>query len=286
MRWRPAHEDHAIERVALTLQFVEPIPQKTWTTLLNGALSKFPQIGFNQTIQNISIVVPPPPFGFSQIVGGQGGMISADQAATATIPGRTFQVVSDNQVREEVTLQREFFIYATSDYQSWAACQERAFSLLAQAIESALATINVNNAKLEYWDRFVFDGPINDADYGQLLRADSSLLPKFGLGINELWHSHIGYFTPTRSNERRLVNFNVDVLDLIDAPVRGPSTPKRSVGLYSMAQDTFQSNDSPQSVSAISSTFDDMHTILKAALGDVITAEAADRIYLNAQVPK
>ncbi|HEX2554204.1 MAG TPA: hypothetical protein VHL98_10910 [Microvirga sp.] len=137
--------------------------------------------------------------------------------------------------------------------------------------------------KLEYWDRFVFDGPAHDVDYGSLLNSASGHLPKFGFETKGLWHSHVGYFAEPGLSSRRLINLNIDAFDVsrsIGAPLEAPEQ-LRSVGIYSMVQDD-QGHRSLASGSDTVSSLEEMHTILKLLLADVITRQAAERISLNA----
>ena len=53
-----------------------------------------------------------------------------------------------------------------------------------------------------------------------------------------------------------------------------------------MTQDTFAPDKSPAHAREIISTLDEMHTILKSVLADVITDQAARRISLNARTPE
>jgi hypothetical protein len=58
---------------------------------------------------------------------------------------------------------------------------------------------------------------------------------------------------------------------------------KRSVGIYSMGQDTMDT-PSPLASSDTVAVVNDLHSILKEVLGDVILSEMAERIGLNGNV--
>ncbi|GJD96913.1 TIGR04255 family protein [Methylobacterium iners] len=292
MRWKPAHDAHAIERVSLSLQFPEPIPSKPWQTLLNAAALEFPAAGFNVTLEEVEINIGQFAGGPGMripIAGAPGFAVGPGQMVQAPIAGRSFQRVVSNEVREEITLSRNGFAYAAVRYDGWASYRERAMSLLARCIDTTLPLVNLQLVKLEYWDRFVFQGPREEVDYAELLRRHSPYLPSFPYGSNQLWHSHVGLFVPSGTSARRLLNLNVDVLDLADNTGTTAEAPtpvgKRSVGIYSLAQDTFSSDGSPSDRSGLVSSFEGMHTILKVALAEVITPEASSRISLNPQAP-
>jgi hypothetical protein len=112
------------------------------------------------------------------------------------------------------------------------------------------------------------------------------LAPSFILRTNELLHAHVGYFDKAASFDRgkRLINLNIDAVDLAEAagakkPSGGPGI--RSVGIYSMAQETFVREASPGTYVDAQSTLGTLHTILKDVLADVIAPDMAERIRLN-----
>lgn len=266
MRWLPAHKDHAIERVATSFKFREALASKSWQRLLTAATVSFQQRGFNSSDVQV---------GFGQPIPG---------IQIAMAPGRVFRAITGNEVHEEVTLAADGFVYSTVLYDSWSRYKHRVMELLGIPLDLALSVVDLASIKLEYWDKFVFEGEPEEADYSELLRPASKHLPHFVFKAKQLWHSHIGYFVETGSSETRLINLNVDVLDLSDSqsrPANASPTPRRSTGIYSMAQDGVLKDQSPNKASETTSTLDEMHTILKEILADVISGQAAQRISLG-----
>ena len=296
MRWHPAHEAHAIERVNLTFQFADAIPPKPWQALLSAISAELPKEGFGNSFDEhepSSTPMPVAPGRQPHIVPGglgplgQFGMLAGMPPIQFVVSGRTFQALNGAEVREEVQLHRRRLAYSATIYNGWEAHRGRALMLLGPYLDRVLPLVSVQIVQLEYWDRFVFDGPASEAAFGELLREGSRYLPNFAFGVDQLWHSHVGHFMPASSGVRRLINVNVDVIDLLDAVPAGlpPGAPalQRSAGVYTMAQDTLDEGLSPNDTAGMVSTLDELHTILKAVVGDVITAEAADRISLNAR---
>jgi uncharacterized protein (TIGR04255 family) len=280
MRWKLAHEDHAIERVSVSFQFKEPLPSKPWQSLISAASQLFPQKGFlvsnQEFVSQVVVSAGPQP--------GKPGASLHDQMPQ--ISGWTFRAASGADVREEVSVRRNQFVYATVLYDGWANFKVRVADLLWHSLDQALPLIEMDAIKLEYWDRFNSLGAPKDANYRELLRNKSKYIPEFTLDESDLWHSHIGFFASPGSSRRRLVNLNVDVLDLIESqmPELGDAPQvQRSVGIYSMVQDTPEPERVGGASTGLESTLDEMHTILKALLADVITDEAAKRISLDAQ---
>jgi uncharacterized protein (TIGR04255 family) len=288
MNWQLAHQDHAIERVSISFQFTEPLPSKLWQSMLSAAETGFQDLGFAGMPGEPGFVLPPPGIqgqpGFEIVIQGGNAVFGLPLGGQG---GRTFRVTAGNEVTEEVSLTRARFAYTATIYEGWTRFRNRSQSLLGRYLDEALSMVGMNLIKMEYWDRFVFDGPPERADYEAILRSDSRHVPHFYSSTNELWHSHVGYFADPGSSQRRLVNVNVDVLDLlqrVEADTQAPNAPRRSVGIYSMVQDTLGAESAPAGGHACVSTLEEMHTILKGVLLDVINDEVAQRISLNAGV--
>ncbi|POR40514.1 TIGR04255 family protein [Methylobacterium sp. V23] len=288
MRWQPAHETHAIERVTVSFMFAEPISTKPWQTLLALASRELLRQGYQAapdaaTIpQNINQNNP----GFAQLIIN----IGTPQAVAGNVAGqmpnsRTFSLIDAGEARDEIVISRGFFLITTSYYRGWADFRARIASVFDVHLNLALNTVNISAIKMEYWDRFVSSEPTEMVDYSDILNRNSKYIPSFGFETGGLWHSHVGVFGNPGSSELRLINLNVDVVDIHEAQaVDGPSdapAQRRSVGIYSMVQDTLKPSAPLESAEGAHSTLDEMHTILKLVLADAITGEAADRIALN-----
>ena len=242
MRWRPAHDAHAIERVSLNFELAELLPTKPWQSLLNEGTELFPKLGLRTTIEEAGstrFVFPGGPLGTPFIM-------SPDLTPDSDAPtmGRVFRHMVAGRVHEEVSLYRNRISYSTSTYGRWQGFRERARELLASLLDQALPLENLSTIRLEYWDRFVFEGSLDEVDYKQLLRQDSRYVPSFPFSTNENWHSHVGYFSPDREAFKRLININIDMIDVTEPSQPGaPATmqvQRRSAGIYSMAQDRIE----------------------------------------------
>jgi hypothetical protein len=284
MRWKPAHDAHAIERVSVTIDLSEPIPLKAWRIISDNAELVFSPEGFSKAagifpgqvvLSGGAQIAPVGQFFF-------GGFDPRMAAEAAAAPPLVFQKAEGADVHEECYLFRERFLYAATRYDRWSRFQGRFSSLFTPALDHALQIVSASSVKVEYWDRFNFDGPSAEANYSELLNAGSDYLPDFSFAGSEMWHSHNGFFR-NNDGQKCLINVNVDVIDVFEAQVALPTTtptPKRSVGIYSMAQD--KSENHPQTATECISTMEGFHTILKGVLDNMLTPEAAARIRLNA----
>ncbi len=288
MPWSPAHPNHAIERVTVLFQFGENVPSRLWESILAQASERSSALGFTSAVDEMEMNFMPLPVGqpapgavFPQMFFGHGG---GNQPAQ-TRAGRTFQVIEDGVVREQLSLRRNLFFYSIPTYTSWIDLRDRIQNLVSSYLDSVMASISLSTMKLEYWDRFVFEGAEEGLSYSELFREGSRNLPAFPFGLTDLWHSHVGYFIPSNSAARRLFNLNVDMVEGTE-PAQGlmPPTPRRrSAGLYSMVQDSYEAQAAPPNWTAMSLILDEMHGILNASVSDTITDGMASMINLNAQ---
>ena len=286
MRWRLAHENHAIERVAVVFQFAEAIPSKAWSALISAADAEMLKSGFLVSpihANHIQFTIPP----LAQQGGNVGLMVMGQEHAGEAFPqNRHFQMARGGEIQEDVTLNRTHFVYQIPVYSRWNPFRDRLMGLLSAHLEAVLPLIALQAIKLEYWDRFVFDGPREQADYSELLRAGSRLVPGLPTDMTELWHSHVGFFAPKGDYVKRLMHLNIDVMDVPDMNQQTSGQApemKRSVGIYSMAQDQFDHTTSPANTTSILPKLNDMHKKLKDVLADVLTEDAATKINLNSQ---
>lgn len=285
MQWKPAHETHAIERVSVTVSFNEAIPSKIWQPLLDAATASLLALGFDS---RSDIGLPPAAARgvmSAHIVFGPGGQVTPGLGENS---GRVFRTSQGND-GEEIYFQRHLLTYATRGYERWKAFYSRFSDALGESIKDILKYVDISVIKLEYWDRFTFDGPIADASYAELLNADAELLPTFPLTTESLWHSHVGYYAaPPFVGARRLINLNLDAVDLPrrqddDAPggeEQQDGQLSRSVGIYSMAQDMLIAPAIPGALPLEINLLDSLHSELKIVIEDVLSAAAAGAISL------
>ena len=91
-------------------------------------------------------------------------------------------------------------------------------------------------------------------------------------------------FTSAEKTERRLINVNLDMLDVAQPPVDGKSPEpeiRRSAGIYTMAEDFINDAhpviDSSDALSRLSQA----HDCLKQVFSDIVTPEIAKKISLS-----
>lgn len=274
MNWQPAHEMHAIERVALTFVFAGSVSTKPWNESAVNALKHLVAEGF------VEVGSPPmPQQGLSLLISARGMEVNPPG-------GRQFMRIEAEQSLEDVNLQRNMLSYATTRYHRWDNYRNRAFQLIGETLEKSLQLESLSSLKLEYWDRFVSDSDLKNVEYGELLRKGSSRIPDFVFGNSELFHVHSGNFLFPDLIARRLINVNVDALDVGKPPNRGGDATtsgllRRSVGIYTMFQDELRPDQSPSTAGETILRLDEMHLGLKELLAGIISDAAIERISLR-----
>jgi uncharacterized protein (TIGR04255 family) len=295
MAWRPAHASHAIERVSITLQFVEATSIRAWQEILNAATLRIPRDGFNSAIDEAD-------FDFGQLAAAtaafrQGiaqpaalgpfpGMINSPGLPPQIAGGRTFQKIDGTTLIEQVSLRRGQFIYMTSKYSTWTNLKQRAGHLLSDSLGAALKHNLLQIIKLEYWDRFSHDGEMTTRSHADLFKQASPYLPSFVFDQAELFHVHVGFFAPSHVSRKRLINLNVDMIDLAEPPrpdaPPAAAPPRRSAGMYVLVQDTHSADQPLSDWAAATLLLDEMHTTSKRLFADVIVDSMAQQISLRA----
>ncbi len=278
MRWSPAHEAHAIERVTATVTFSEPVNSKPFRGLIGSLGEKLLRLGFDSQVATTPNPLPNGGPGIQQFIIGPTGVMQSHGE------GRVFRFVDGQDLREEVLFYRDRVHYSATRYARWGSFVSRYREVLGHEIEAILPTVPTQTAQLEYWDRFNFDGDPSEVDYSELFSAGSRYLPSFLQEARDLMHSHVGFFVPSSEGNRFLINVNIDAVDLMPMAQDGhQSAPVRSVGIYTFAQERMEAPRSEKlDFSDLVSTFNQQHAILNTIVGGVISDSMARRISLKA----
>jgi hypothetical protein len=116
----------------------------------------------------------------------------------------------ENAAVEALGLQNSLLSYESSDYRGWTKSFKRFQSVCGDLLVEAGNLVNASSATLEYFDRFIFDGPVSDArPDGLLSDAVLAMLPESARSGRELWHVHSGWYEML-GEDRCLINQNFD----------------------------------------------------------------------------
>ena len=199
MNWRPQHPNHAIERTRIAIQFKDNLPQKTIKSLGEG---------FNSTRADFS-------FGPRIEVQTHTLSIQTDKPSAASVvqQDRGWQFVREaapGVIVEAVVLDHEGLVYENVEYVRWTDFWGRAEQILRPLVEGASAVTDLRLFAIEYFDRFIYRGPLEDASPDELINEVlTATLTNSARGGRELWHIHRGWYE-TYEGTRVLINQNLD----------------------------------------------------------------------------
>jgi hypothetical protein len=276
--WQPIHENHAIDVMAAVVTFAEPLPDRLLRKVLQVSETVAFEAGLKSRHSLQQVVLSG---GIQGIVPGlssvQGQLFNAQLESPdgPPMPGR---------LAEQLQVDRSSVIYRTWTYVSWSWQRERMQGLMMPALSAAQDIVAFGSQRLEYLDRFKFDGEPSSVEFSSLLREQSGLVAQHGFGHSDLWHSYTGFFEPLADGTatKRLFQVNVDVLDEPGTPVA--NVPQvRWANILTAREDRLQPDevdDRTRKADMVFGAFDLMHTELKDLFAKIVTDAVAERIYL------
>jgi len=193
----------------------------------------------------------------------------------ATFDDDPSNTLRGTRLAEQIQLDIGQLIYRTWRYVSWTWQLQRMQSLMRPALDVLSGIVSISQTRLEYLDRFMFEGDLAAADVKSLLKFDSEHIAKHVFDATDLWHSYTGAFVPGAVKRLEVVN-----LDALDLPGIEDSESTRWVHMTTAYEDRYNPlAEIP--VDQVFKSFDGMHFDLKQLLGSLITDAMAKRIYLK-----
>jgi uncharacterized protein (TIGR04255 family) len=268
LAFEPIFPSHAVERCNATIMFSEALPTKVFAAVVEEAKPRFHNAGLE--------AVAGPTMGFQiEISTGQPMPTPFAASSIYTTADRATQfIVAQNSLAMR-----------TGRYVRWSPFIGQMDDLLFPLLERYSGIVDIANIQLDYTDRFLWADTWDTFDWRRLLREDSGFIARRPAAVAfRQWHSHTGWFEGIASG-RRLVNVNIDLGD-----VPQPERVAPSVGILTlMREETLAqgtpSGSSPADQPPIQARFEGLHNALKTLLCQIITAEMAQRISLNAEQP-
>lgn len=204
MPWNPIHDAHAIDRVRILVLFEDPLPTKLLARVTESVVNKHADLGFAQ-IKRVKSAV--------KSVEVQKGFAPIDNTERN---GWVLQRLSGDALVEEAGFRDNVFGYFSLEYGRW----ENLITRFKDIFEAPLTEVFVNagmaTIKMEYWDKFVFEGDRNAADANEILMSIDRSIPAFATSGEQLWHSNIGWFE-TYEESPVLLNRNIQTVDEANA---------------------------------------------------------------------
>ena len=261
MGWKPVNTNHSIEQVSIIVQFKDDLTEKTLDKIFVPFNDEIQNSGFGQKIRAESI--------FPQIMQPS---INSGIELVDSHKGWLVNRIVENKLIEEFALRRGAFSYTTSEYKRWENLKVKFWHLLDKPISQVLSHNDVSHIKLEYWNKFVFDGQPKEAELSKLLQNLDQILPKTAVSGEVLWHFNIGWFDQVAGYDI-LVNRNIGVIDQ-----KIGDDIKRVLNLYTLSD--FNSIDNDISVDNMKEILEVMHNKSVHTIANIISLEMQKKIGL------
>lgn len=264
----PGAGAHAVEQAIVGIRLFEPSDQAAYESAIQLAASLPESLPGRMKIDPMTLA-----FGRQVITHGY-----VNQAQLE--PGFLFHRVNpDGSTEQELTIERSAVTYRTNNYQRWSDIVGILTNILcpvAQILASGdLSKLSV--AELRCIDRFNVEGD-GPTPLRALVREDSKLVPSALLDMDELLHSHCGWFQSCDESGRYLFNMNLDLSEL--APAKRTATVLQVISAQSAPGGSFLIKPKPFADSVLE-IFSELHRMDKAMLAGVITDELQQKIGLE-----
>jgi uncharacterized protein (TIGR04255 family) len=270
--WRPIQEQHAIVAVGAVIQFREELSQR----VLRKVVATAEEAAFAQGLRSRSRT------NSLQVQIGELGRAEKIETPAGGYMFTSLSRAGDDEsvpdtVSEQLVLESHRVLYRTMIYPSWGKVVDKLKTLFVPAVRIALEVAAPQSYRLEYLDRFWFDGDPEDALAEQLLTTESKFLPPHIFGSRTQWHVHTGSYVGLN----QVLQINADCIDRDD--IVGVDTPRRSVNLVTALEQRFPSDEASDGLTAedVLDGFIQMHGDLKNVLRDIISPEMSEAIHLD-----
>ncbi|UWP89106.1 TIGR04255 family protein [Aliiroseovarius crassostreae] len=261
--WTPASGAHAIERVSLAVIFTDAVPMKVLdaATQFTEALVADGTFPVKQDVASANIE-----FSVSLEDGGKSVVSQPDRVGVA------FYADTDQSL-ELARYTKDLAVLSSYNYESWSAFVQHVQKTLIPYLAKVRDIVSIKTVKLEYDDRFVFEGDPTKANIDEVVNVPSLHLPKEAVGSGFPWHSRRGWFVPA---DNGAVLVNLDMSETRVARVDQPDIPFLSVFIKSVVEARL---DEPvDEVAALNEIFKDLHTLSKEVFMSTLTDDAKEMV--------
>ncbi|WP_155982328.1 hypothetical protein [Xanthobacter sp. 126] len=279
-QWVPWHEAHSIEAVGVSVAFSESVNETLWRRMLRTAEEVAPAAGLTNVVSPSAL----------HISFGGPNPVARNEEHRNLVHFQRIAVDIDggNQalgnIAEELIVGRDSIQYISYQYSRWVPFLQQMTLFFGELLGKALVGVRPQNVRIEYRDRFVFDGEKSEALPSDLLRESSAYIASHAFSRKDLWHSHTGFFCDASGADRRLIQIMIDVADLLIA-----DEAKRSIGILTVVQDNlgvgFLSEEVVDDPSAASqlvvSRFQELHDAAHSLFAQIVNDQTASRVGMD-----
>lgn len=279
-QFEPLHQAHAIEQVALAVNFMRPLDAKLLRAS-RDAVGSPPDLPARAELRAFALSVGPNMMPAGAAVSGP-----AIQGGPAPIAGFSFtRMRPDGSEEIEFQVQRHQISFRTMVYTKWSNVFGQAQKLFDTVLPVFLGHSPITAIAMNYADKFVCLAPLGQCDPRSILRKDSPYLAPRIFEEKDLWHSHSGAFSRPDEQTKRLISVNIDLLT-----DKAEDKDRTQVSIASILTDGFNHPGySPTELTPATGLefvyrrFEALHALDKVVLGSIITPSVSQRIALDTE---
>jgi uncharacterized protein (TIGR04255 family) len=217
----PIADVHAIKTVSFGLEWQNPLQEEELTFLR----ALHPKVR-----DELPRVTKQEGFAFQVVV----GQTQPEQQAPPKpqLDGITFDALQPNgQQAWSLVIQKHFLAVSCHVYTRWEEIWGKAQELLMPFVPVLVKERGISVIGLQYVDQFRITGEREQFRAAHLFRSDSPFIPSNAYELDDLWHSHHGFFQKIAepAAHRRLNNIDVDVLDANNERIIQITTAHRAI---------------------------------------------------------
>ncbi|RWP80458.1 hypothetical protein [Mesorhizobium sp.] len=184
-----------------------------------------------------------------------------------------------NKVVEELSIDPNHILYRNMNYSWWENVSGSYWEMCSDSISSIVESVPLRTVRLEYLDRFIYDGDPEAATADGVIRRESELVSPHIFNLTDLWHSHTGKLEKTKGEDRRLFQVNIDMVDMVDDP---GSLPRRSISIMSAVEERFGGTGMDSATAdTLRATFDDLHDEVKVLFRNAVDSQMLATVGLD-----
>lgn len=257
----PLHAAHAIEQVALVVQFNRPMVDEELAAVRVVMLTLQSELPAVQQLRALNFA----------LINGNASVAPAEVDAGLSLS----RIGPNGSVEKELKLERQSITYRCTTYTRWAEISAECLKYFSTVFPPLSDGIHISSLGLTFVDKFIWSGNPLDAKPRSLLSEESPFLGKYVFDLKDMWHLHTGAFLKPSDETKRLLNINIDCGDELYDGV-----PKRVVGISTVINDLFNQHgftpstrQARTSLEFVSDRMNQLHEVLKDVFAQLINAE-------------
>jgi uncharacterized protein (TIGR04255 family) len=226
-QFEPIHSAHAIEQMAISVQFTRPVDDTAFKNIFDKSES------FKETLPGVTPGFGLIPFGGGVPFGvpfGAGVQFIGNMPGVHQFPqGITYSKTRpDGTLETDLVLSRQSVTFRTTGYTTWREVWASASKYFESLFPLYIGGFPIASVGLNYLDKFYWVGDIAAVEVSNLIRRGSPYVASHVLTTRDLWHSYTGVFIRADSETKRLLNVNIDCVE--DSSPKGDLRRVVSIG--------------------------------------------------------